>query len=423
MRTFAAKSEARPAANLTALGPIQTRLAVQKQGDACEREADRLSEHVMRSGGTDQRAAPLQTSRAPPAAGSDHVGAPSVVRDVLQSPGQPMDPATRAFVEPRFGHDFGRIRVHSDDKAAASARSVNALAFASGRHLVFGAGQYAPDTGPGRRLLAHELIHSLQQGMGAQSPAPSIDGAAAPLVQRQVAVGGDVGAKEEVGMRVQSAGGPAYGLRNRLQALLDNKVTDYIQYHDTIAKSTPAERQFALERRPLLSAMNDTLGGLSFARLVELLGRRAPNFDELVKNKVVYEAIQSAWQASDVGAHDRVAQAHEEGGWVFMNLIDGSLSTEPAKAEGTDYIRVEPPPEVANSVLVAIFHTHPALGRPAPPSRPDIKQDTRRGVPNLVAGNTGTKTDVFQIRLSGPPARKHLASEYKIPGPSGGIAP
>ena len=45
------------------------------------------------------------------------------------------------------------------------------------------------------------------------------------------------------------------------------------------------------------------------------------------------------------------------------------------------------------------------------------------GVPNLVAGNTGTKTDVFQIRLSGPPARKHLASEYKIPGPSGGIAP
>ena len=107
-----------------------------------------------------------------------------------------------------------------------------------------------------------------------------------------------------------------------------------------------------------------------------------------------------------------------------MNLIDGSLSIERAKAEGTDFIKVEPPPDVADSVLVAIFHTHPQLGpKVALPSPDDKTQDTRRGVPNLVAGNTGKDPKTFQIFLSGPAVRKHLASDTKIPGPSGGIGP
>ncbi len=86
-----------------------------------------------------------------------------VVHDVLRSPGQPLDPKTRAFMEPRFGHDFSRVRVHTDEKAAESARTLNALAYTAGRDVVFGTSQYAPETGTGQRALAHELMHVVQQ--------------------------------------------------------------------------------------------------------------------------------------------------------------------------------------------------------------------------------------------------------------------
>lgn len=88
---------------------------------------------------------------------------PPIVHEVLHSSGQPLDPATRAFFEPRFGHDFSQVRVHSDVRAAESARAVNALAYTVGRDVVFGTGQYAPQIGDGKRLLAHELAHVLQQ--------------------------------------------------------------------------------------------------------------------------------------------------------------------------------------------------------------------------------------------------------------------
>jgi hypothetical protein len=66
-------------------------------------------------------------------------------------------------MEARFGHDFGQVRVHTDAKAAESARAVNALAFTVGRNVVFGTGQYAPKTSAGQRLIAHELTHVGQQ--------------------------------------------------------------------------------------------------------------------------------------------------------------------------------------------------------------------------------------------------------------------
>jgi hypothetical protein len=92
-----------------------------------------------------------------------------IVEDVLRSPGQPLDAATRAFFEPRFGHDFSRVRVHADDRAAASARAVNAVAYTVGRNIPFDAGRYDPTTRQGQRLLAHELTHVAQQNR--QTPA------------------------------------------------------------------------------------------------------------------------------------------------------------------------------------------------------------------------------------------------------------
>ena len=88
---------------------------------------------------------------------------PAIVHDVLGTSGEPLGPATRALMEEQFSHDFSHVRVHSDTTAAESTRSVNAIAYTVGRHIVFGAGRFAPDAVEGRRLLAHELTHVIQQ--------------------------------------------------------------------------------------------------------------------------------------------------------------------------------------------------------------------------------------------------------------------
>ena len=88
---------------------------------------------------------------------------PPIVHEVLRSPGQPLDPALRAVFEPSFSHDFSHVRVHTDERAAESARAVSASAYTVGRHVVFGAGQHRPHTDAGQRLMAHELTHVVQQ--------------------------------------------------------------------------------------------------------------------------------------------------------------------------------------------------------------------------------------------------------------------
>lgn len=112
-------------------------------------EGCRQKESVQRQSGNDS----ARGSQAPPS-----------VHEVLRSSGQPLDSATRAFFEPRFGHDFSRVRVHSGAEAAESAAQVNALAYTVGEHIVFKSGRYDPASMEGRRLLAHELTHVLQQG-------------------------------------------------------------------------------------------------------------------------------------------------------------------------------------------------------------------------------------------------------------------
>jgi hypothetical protein len=162
---------------------IQPRLTVDATGDAHEREADRVAEQVMRmpqphrqhacacGGGCPKcrdgqgTRAHLQAARVRP----DDAAAmpvPPAVHEALRSPGQPLAPAARAFFEPRFGHDFGRVRVHADARAAAAAQAVRAKAFTVGQDTVFGHGQYVPETDSGRQLLAHELTHVVQQSAG-----------------------------------------------------------------------------------------------------------------------------------------------------------------------------------------------------------------------------------------------------------------
>jgi hypothetical protein len=155
---------------------IQTKLAIGRPADEYEQQADEVSAQVMRipeahlapdagagaartTGQAPERVStkPVGTGRAGPMA------APQQVNDVLAATGRPLDTATRGFMEPRFGHDFSQVRIHSDPAAAGSADAIAARAYTVGHHVVFGRGEYQPGTADGRRLLAHELVHVTQQ--------------------------------------------------------------------------------------------------------------------------------------------------------------------------------------------------------------------------------------------------------------------
>ena len=143
---------------------------------------------------------------------TDPATAPPVVHEVLRGAGQPLDAAARDFLEPRFGHDFSHVRVHADARAAASARAVGAQAYTVGRNVVFGAGQYAPGTAQGRRLLAHELTHVVQQAGGhAAAQGELAVGAPGDAAEREA----DEIARQVVGASPRVVAGPA-----RVQPLL-----------------------------------------------------------------------------------------------------------------------------------------------------------------------------------------------------------
>ena len=143
---------------------LQTKLKVSEAGDIYEQEADRIADRVMATPTHNVVSGALpriQRFAGQPAGQAE--AAPASVDQVLASPGRPLDPATRAFMEPRISHDLSRVRVHTDAKAAESAREVNALAYTVGRDVVFWTGQYDPVIPAGKRLLAHELTHVVQQ--------------------------------------------------------------------------------------------------------------------------------------------------------------------------------------------------------------------------------------------------------------------
>src|SRR5689334_8601576 len=98
---------------------------------------------------------------------------PASVGEALRSGGRPLEPTTRTHMESRFGHDFSRVQVHTDAKAAESAAAVRARAYTVGQDVVFGAGEYAPNSAQGQKLLAHELTHAIQQGPAAGGPQTS----------------------------------------------------------------------------------------------------------------------------------------------------------------------------------------------------------------------------------------------------------
>ena len=164
---------------------IQPKLAVGQPGDPYEQEANRVADRVMRlaapQSGEAEHSLSFTSVRAQRKCGEceeeeekkvqrKELGpnsapgvAPPIVQETLRATGQPLDSETRAFMEPRMGHDFGEVRVHTNPQAAQSARAIDAVAYTVGKDIVFRETHYAPASNEGRRLLAHELAHVAQQ--------------------------------------------------------------------------------------------------------------------------------------------------------------------------------------------------------------------------------------------------------------------
>jgi len=160
---------------------LQAKLAVSQPDDVYEQEANRVADQVMRmpepaiqrtcatcaAGGSlcpkceEEKNHKIQRKVDAPGSADEQTVSEDVVRAL--GPGQPLDAATRGFFEPRFGADFSQVRVYTGSQASASARAVNALAYTVGSNVVFNSGQYTPQSDQGRRLLAHELTHVVQQ--------------------------------------------------------------------------------------------------------------------------------------------------------------------------------------------------------------------------------------------------------------------
>lgn len=144
---------------------LQKQLSIGATNDPLELEADRVADQVMAAPAKSVVSATpphIQRFTAQTTKQTDMV-APTSVDRVLSSPGQPLDPVLQQDMGQRFGHDFSHVRVHTDGAAARSAQDVNANAYTVGHNIVFGNGQFAPETHGGRRLVAHELTHVVQQ--------------------------------------------------------------------------------------------------------------------------------------------------------------------------------------------------------------------------------------------------------------------
>lgn len=158
---------------------IQAKLEVGRPGDACEREADRLASAVMR--------APEPTLQS--GAGRARGLAASAARPAEAFPGgfgggEPLSEGLRGYFEPRFGHDFGRVRVHTGAEASEAARGLGARAFTVGSDIFFGQGEFKPGQSDGKEVLAHELTHVVQQ-QGGSSPVVERS-SAGPRIQRRL---------------------------------------------------------------------------------------------------------------------------------------------------------------------------------------------------------------------------------------------
>jgi hypothetical protein len=296
-------AQSQPSRNVAYGALLQAKLTVGASNDPLEQEADRVADQVLaapahpgangaydfsrvrvHSGATGGQSAPGTAPARPPASGAlppvqrytgqasgqAGTGFASVDR-VLSTPGRPLDSVLRHDMEQRFGYDFSHVRVHSGGAAEQSARDVDAQAYTVGHDIVFGTGRDAPRTDAGRRLLAHELTHVVQQsGTGR-----SADGAAAGIQRKPGGGGlfgiGDTNYRFDTG-RITLADLSDPEIKNRLQSMTRGQLRAYgarvkdpdVQVYIGRLLAPQPVAQVETESLNLTQAEMDKLTGISY---------------------------------------------------------------------------------------------------------------------------------------------------------------
>ena len=194
--------------------------------------------------------------------------------------------------------------------------------------------------------------------------------------------------------------------------------TAYLLVKPRITSAAAADRAAVLADQTLLGRLKDELGWNDFAKCVELLGRQALAAGPLLADPTVQAAMAAAWAASNPAVPGPGTTQHEEGGWIYMNLITGAITVTTQNAGASAAIDLSSPATVDDCVVVGYFHTHPNLGpgwNPRPSGR-DVTNVGPRGVPAYVRSGIGDFT-------YGPASRLHLAGSQGFPGRSGGESP
>lgn len=474
--------------NLLRTPVIQPKLKIGAPNDKYEREADLVANEVM--------------------------WMPNKVTNQRISSEEEDETQIRRMGSVENAMDFSQVRIHTDADAARSASMINAHAYTIGRDIIFGRGKYTPETQSGKRLLAHELAHTIQQGASSRmvqadfAVAPTTPNRTVPtlsatdmqnaiafnqakhtdateialirdilgisstpavinadfvnaVVRYQAQFGlsrdGKLGhntadrlAKEIIaegnflGANNLGSLAPAFSLKTSIRTLISANNRTYATYKTTIKAATMLQQHVALRDQQLLKDLKGKLSWNNWARCIELLGRRAPSGNRMRRNTAVRAALNAAWTASNPAitkwpTFDLAVPAtnpcqpppppppfptHEEGGFIYMNLITGRLTTRSVSAGGQAGLVLNAPQVVTDSIVVGGFHTHPNVGAcwgtPAF-SGADNTWTATNGVPLLMIGafpavaNTST-------HATGS-TRKHLAGNRGLPGAAGGLAP
>jgi len=415
-------------------------------------------------------------------------------------------------METQLRHDIRNVRIHTGTESESVNHALGTNAVTLGSDIFLGRGRSDLTSGDGRRLLAHEVVHTIQQGdsehtlqadfaiepttpsravrtltaaeiqaaitynqarhtdaaeislirdiLGiAKTPAVIDEDFVQAVVRYQASFGlpmdGRLGhatadrlAKEIIG-EAQMPGplgslAPEFSLTPAIRALIAANNKTYTDYKAAIQGATMIQQHVTLQDQQLLTDLKGQLSWNNWARCIELLGRQAPTGDDMIQNATVRAALVAAFAASNAAVtiwptHDPAAvgnacnpppagapptTAHEEGGFVYLNLITGDLATRRVVAGGQAALTLTAPAAVANSIVVGGFHTHPNVGAcwGAPFfSGADITWSTTNAVPLLMRGAFPAVAN--QTNHATGTARAHLAGPQGLPGVGGALAP
>jgi Domain of unknown function (DUF4157) len=330
---------------------------------------------------------------------------PPIVREVLASPGRPFEPDTCARFSSRFGHDFSRVRVHTDARAGESARALSAHAYTVGRHIVFGENGYRPGSEDGDRLIAHELTHVLQQGevtdvaatkqIVLDEPGSRYDAEASRIAatvtrssrSHEAAESTAVAPAPIAATQVRRAPGTVVLQRALLGGLIGAGIGGVLGGLVGFAIGGP---------------VGALVGGLLGAAVGGLIGATLspfPTYTQVVGDAAVQARVSAAW-ANTLAAATPVGR-REEGFWIRLNKGTDKYEFTPTilgptvgPAAGGAVTLGARPADVSPGTSSAIytvgsFHTHTPtafrpVGRPIGPSGADNAADTSDDVVGVV---------------------------------------